>query len=69
MMGWTSQPKSKKALKEEAVGKAPKFLETSFHGLEYQGDGTYYVVGPCPYTSRKWYAEVVVAGGVVTKVK
>lgn len=69
MMGWAKQYKSKKALREAEVGKEPKFLETSLFGAEYKGDGTYVIVGPCPYTKRSWYAQVTVQGGVVTKVK
>jgi hypothetical protein len=69
MMGWTKQYKSKKALREAEVGKEPRFLETSLHGEEYKGDGTYVIVGPDPYTNRKWYAQVTVQDGLVTKVK
>jgi len=69
MMGWQGSPKTKKVLRESAVGRPPRFLETSMFGEEYKGDGTYPVVGPCPYTKRSWYAQVVVVDGVVTKVK
>jgi len=43
------------------------FLETSLFGPEYRGDGTYPVVGPSP-TVRKWYAQVTVRDGRITKV-
>lgn len=69
MMGWIGHPKSKKALKESAVGQAPRFEETSLFGAEYKGDGSYAVVGPDPYTKRTWYATVVVKDGIVTSVK
>ena len=59
---------TKRELKE-AVGKRPKFIETSVFGAEYKGAGTYVVVGPDPYRSRKWYAEITVADGVIAKVK
>jgi hypothetical protein len=36
--------------------------------LDHAPDGTYYVVGPDPYKSRKWYAQVIKQGGTV-KVK
>ena len=53
----------------ESIGKEPKFVETSLFGLEFNGDGTYTVVGPCPYTARNWYAQVTVTDGVISKVK
>lgn len=43
------------------------FQETSMFGPEYKGDGTYPVVGPSPYV-RKWYAQVTVTGGKVSRV-
>jgi hypothetical protein len=58
----------KKDLKA-SVGKALRFTETSWFGAEYQGDGTYTMVGPCAYTNRKWYARVTVADGVIAKVE
>lgn len=64
MMG-ASYP-TKKACKE-AIGQEPKFIETSVFGPEYNGDGTYVVVGPDPYC-RKWYAQVTVKDGVIAKV-
>jgi hypothetical protein len=66
MMG-ASYP-TKKACRE-AIGKRPKFVETSLFGLEFDGDGTYTVVGPCAYTNRKWYAQVTVTNDVISKVK
>lgn len=70
---------SKKALKERARDygdDAGTFClqATSLFGDEYDGpiedapNGTYYVVGPDPYTSRKWYAQVIKGeNGVVVK--
>ena len=69
MMGYYGNFKSKKALGESEKGKAPRFIETSLHGPEYRGDGSYAVVGPCPYTARKWYATIVVRDGVIVSVK
>ena len=66
MMG-ASYP-SKKACRE-AIGKRPKFVETNLVGFEFDGDGTYTVVGPCAYTNRKWYAQVTVTNDVISKVK
>jgi hypothetical protein len=63
----TIRPKTKKALKE-AIDSDPDsvYLQaTSVFGNEYDGgvtdapNGTYYVVGPDPYNSRKWYAQVI----------
>ena len=59
--------KTKKELKE-AVGTEPRFIETSFFGLEYKGDGKYTVVGPDPYRARNWYATVVISNGLISKV-
>ena len=58
--------KTKKAAKE-AIGKEPRFQETSMFGAEYKGDGRYTVVGPSPY-ERKWYATITVVNGVISKV-
>ena len=59
--------KTKKACKE-SLGEAPRFVETSMFGPEFKGDGTYTVLGPEPY-DRKWYAQVTVTDGVISKVK
>jgi hypothetical protein len=64
MMG--ASYKTKKVLRE-AIGKQPRFVETSMFGAEYNGDGRYTVVGPSP-TERKWYATVTVSDGVISKV-
>ena len=57
--------KTKKALKEADI--AGLYLEaTSVFGNEYNGPlsqapaNTYYVVGPDPYTDRRWYATITV---------
>ena len=65
MMG--ARYKTKKACKE-AIGTTPYFVETSMFGAEYKGDGTYTVVGPAPYTDRRWYARVTVRDGLIVKV-
>jgi len=57
---------SKKALKE-SVGKRLRYQETSMFGTEYNPDGKFNVVGPSPY-ERKWYASVVMEGGLIKKV-
>ena len=58
--------KTKKELKA-AIGTRPNFIETSFFGDEYKGDGKYAVVGPHP-TVRKWFAELTIVDGRIQKV-
>lgn len=58
--------KTKKDLKAQ-VGAKPSFIETSFFGPEFKGDGSYCVVGPSP-TERKWFATVEVKAGLIAKV-
>jgi hypothetical protein len=61
------RPKTKKALRE-AVESAPETVELEHTAMGEEGRtslmrlpvGRYYVVGPDPYTSRKWYGHVVV---------
>jgi len=66
MLGISGSP-TKKDLKTK-LGTAPRFIETSVFGLEYQGkDGNYTVVGPSPYV-RKWYATVTVQDGKIVRV-
>jgi hypothetical protein len=60
--------KTKKDLKEKGIGQPPEFIETSIFGSEYKGDGKYVVVGPNPQ-DRKWFAEVEVFDGLISKVK
>ncbi len=58
---------TKKALKLH-IGDDVKFIETSMHGVEFKGAGTYTVVGPDPL-KRNWYATVTVDGnGSLVKV-
>lgn len=65
--------KTKKALKEAVADPvAHVALEaTSMFGNEYDGNlldapnGRYSVVGPDPYTDRRWYATITVADGGV----
>ena len=59
---------TKKALKE-AVGQPLRYIETSMFGEEYKADGSFAVVGPDPYTSRKWFATVTMGDGVIKSVK
>lgn len=65
---------TKKHLKEVAESQ-PEHVQleaTSVFGNEYDGylddapDGTYTVVGPDPYTSRKWYANINKRGDTIT---
>mgnify|MGYP003647839851 CR=1 FL=1 len=60
--------KTKKSLKE-SIGKRLHYVETSMFGREYVADGTFPVVGPCPHTNRKWWAEVTMKDGKIAKVK
>jgi hypothetical protein len=59
---------TKKALRE-SIGQPMRVIETSLFGLEFKPDGDNTVVGPDPYTSRKWYATVTCEAGVITKVR
>ena len=68
-----TRPKSKKQVKELVSAGETVILEaTSIFGNEYGGpvsdapDGTYYFVGPDPYTSRKFYGTVTVKGDKIT---
>ena len=65
MMGATY--KTKKELKG-AVGQRLKYVETSFFGPEFKENGTFCVVGPCPYTKRNWFASVTMKDGLIAKV-
>jgi hypothetical protein len=61
--------KTKKELKAVGIGRPARFIETSFFGAEYKGEGTYVVVGPSPDV-RTWFASVTVdEDGIITKVK
>jgi len=68
-VGWIegTAPKTKKDL-EAAVGKSIEFEETSMFGPEFKGDGKYAVVGPSP-TVRKWFAQVSVVDGKISRVE
>lgn len=59
--------KTKKELKEN-IGKPLRYVETSVFGPEFKANGTFAVVGPDPYTNRKWYAEVTMKNGLIEKV-
>ena len=65
MMG--ARYKTKKELKQ-AIGQPLHYIETSLFGLEYEPDGKLSVVGPCPYTNRKWYAGVIMRDGLIKRV-
>lgn len=65
MMG--ASYKTKKALKE-SIGEPLRYVETSLFGAEYSPDlNGVAVVGPSP-TQRKWYAQVWLTDGKITKV-
>lgn len=57
---------SKKALKE-SVGKPLRYNETSLFGEEYKENGSFCVADYSP--SRKWFAEVTITNGLISKVK
>ena len=59
--------KTKKELKS-AVGQELRYEETSMFGSEFKANGTFCVVGPSP-RERKWFAEVTMSNGLITKVK
>ena len=58
---------TKKDLKAN-IGKPLRFIETSMFGAEYKENGSFCVVGPDPYTNRKWYAQVTMENGLIKKV-
>jgi hypothetical protein len=62
--------KSKKALKEY-IGKSINHLiiETSMFGREYSENCSICYVGPCPYTNRKFFGQITVKNGILTKCK
>jgi len=59
--------RTKKELKAQ-IGKPLRFIETSMFGPEYRENGVLTVVGPSPY-QRKYYAQVFMKDGLITKVK
>jgi len=59
---------TKKDLKK-AVGKPLRYIETSMFGPEYSENGWLTVVGPDPYTNRKWYARVFMERGLIKRVQ
>ena len=59
--------KTKKALKE-SIGQELRYRETSMFGAEFDPDGSFCVVGPDEYT-RRWFAQVTMAGGKIKAVK
>ena len=65
MMG--ANYKTKKDLKA-SIGQTLRYEETSLFGSEFKPDGTFCVVGPSP-RERKWFAEVTMVGGLISKVK
>jgi len=65
MMG--ASYKTKKELKAN-IGKPLNYIETSMFGPEYKSDGKFCVVGPCPHTNRKWFAEVIMENDLIKKV-
>lgn len=65
MMG--ASYKSKKELKG-AIGQRLRYVETSLFGPEFKENGQFPVVGPCPFTNRKWYATVTMENGLIKKV-
>lgn len=57
---------SKKELKTK-VGQSLRYQETSMFGEEFKPNGKFCVVGPSP-TNRKWFAEVTMVDGKISKV-
>lgn len=64
MMG--ASYKTKKELKA-SIGKSLNYVETSMFGAEYEENGSFCVVGPSPY-QRKWFAQVTMKDGKISKV-
>ena len=64
--------RTKKALKEAVAGDAPVYahrvlVDTSIFGSEIKDHGTAAIVGPSPY-ERKWFAQITITDGRITKV-
>ncbi len=57
---------TKKQLKS-AIGQSLDYVETSMFGPEFTPNGTFCVVGPNPY-KRKWFAQVTMKDGLISKV-
>lgn len=57
--------KTKKELKE-AVGRPLRYSETSMFGAEYKPNGKFCVADSSP--QRKWFAEVTMKDGLISKV-
>ena len=55
---------------KKSKGKSLRFVETSAFGIEYpsEGNGKVTMVGPCAYTSRKWYANITLENHKIVKV-
>lgn len=70
------RPKSKKEVKEAVADPDVSVVlvleSTSIFGNPFYGplatapDGTYYFVGPDPYSNRKFYGTITVAPGKIT---
>jgi len=60
--------KTKKDLKKN-IGKPLRYVETSLFGEEYKANGKFTVVGPDPFRSRKWFAQITMKDGLIDKVK
>ncbi len=67
MLGVTGY-KTKKELKA-AIGQPLRYIETSMFGPEYKDNGTLTVVGPCAFTKRTFFAQVVMKDGRIERVK
>ncbi len=57
--------KTKKDLKA-SIGQSLRYSETSMFGLEFKPDGKFCVADGSP--RRSWFAEVTMAGGLISKV-
>ena len=65
MMG--ANYKTKGSLKK-AIGQKLSYTETSMFGLEYKENGSFCVVGPCPFSKRDWFAKVTMENGLIKAV-
>lgn len=65
MMG--ANYKTKKELKEN-IGKPLRYTETSMFGQEFKENGSFAVVGSDAYNDRRWYANVTMINGLISKV-
>jgi hypothetical protein len=64
--------KSKKEMKETAIGKPLKYRETSMSGAEFKANGTFVAAHRPAVTGlpgKEFFAEITMQNGLIAKVK